>query len=326
MLHTRGLIAFTSPLALLVAAFAPGTARANGFDADMPGLATNGTMLAPMLSSADSPALENPYRPRWSEVRLPRDEPGDDGAEGPESDRPAGGSDVGSVTAPPAAAQRNYKMEVGFRGRMVSVPSSILDIWYFDSDAPEWALPGEDRPRIRGYAAGVEFVVKGDTANGLFYFEYIKSTMGAGYWDDVEGDHEPRDGEYLVPSDNLGLIVLGANYAYEAHLVESSRTGGKFGWSLLVGGGLGIAFRTGSVDRWVADGTPEESDLSDPAYKLYYEGAPPYSEKANVPPSVLPMVDINGGMRFTFGDRVVVRVEGGLHTLVYYGASVGLMF
>ncbi|MEZ4323168.1 MAG: hypothetical protein R3F61_37225 [Myxococcota bacterium] len=234
--------------------------------------------------------------------------------------------ELGAVTEAPTSPSRNYKMEVGFRGRMVSIPSSVMDIWYFDQDAPKWALPGEGRPKIRGYAAGVEFVVKGDTANGIFYFEYIKSTMEAGYWDDVEGNHEPRDGEYLVPSDNLGLVVLGADYAYEAHLIESAKTGGRFAWSIVVGGGLGVAFRTGHVDRWVADGTPEDSDLTNPAYKLYYEGAPPYSAKANVPPSVLPMVDVNGGMRFTFGDRVVLRVEGGLHTLLYYGASVGLMF
>ncbi len=323
MLQTRGLI---PTIAVLLSTASP--AFAGAFEPDMPGLSTNGMLYAPMMSGADSPDLaNNPYRPRWTEVQLQRD-PGDTGT-ADDTEGPAPGSEgaaVGGVAKAPAASSRNYKMEVGFRGRMLSVPSSVLDIWYFDSDAEEWALPGEDRPRIRGYAAGVEFVVKGDTANGLFYFEYVKSTMNEGYWDDVEGDHEPRDGEYLVPSDNLGLIVLGANYAYEAHLVESARTGGKFGWSLLVGGGLGIAFRTGSVDRWVADGTPEDSSLEDPAYKLYYEGAPPYSEKANVPPSVLPMVDISGGMRFTFGDRVVVRVEGGLHTLVYYGASVGLMF
>jgi len=273
------------------------------------------TTLAGVQDSIDSPVRVGPA----ASDRAPR-------LANAYSMAPTEESDVGSVTEAPTKSSRGYKMEVGFRGRMVSIPNSVMDIWYFDSDSAKWALEGESRPRIRGYAAGVEFVVKGDTANGLFYFEYIKSTMQAGYWDDVEGNQEPRDGEYLVPSDNLGLVVLGADYAYEAHLIESERTGGRFAWSVVVGGGVGVALRTGSVDRWVADGTAEDSDLTDPAYKLYYEGAPPFSSKANVPPSVLPMIDVNGGMRFTFGDRVVLRVEGGLHTLLYYGASVGLMF
>ena len=41
---------------------------------------------------------------------------------------------------------------------------------------------------------------------------------------------------------------------------------------------------------------------------------------------MLPLVDINAGLRFNFGDRVVLRAEGGLHTFVYYGATLGIMF
>jgi hypothetical protein len=38
------------------------------------------------------------------------------------------------------------------------------------------------------------------------------------------------------------------------------------------------------------------------------------------------MIDINAGLRFNFGDRFVLRVEGGLHTMLYYGATAGIMF
>lgn len=221
--------------------------------------------------------------------------------------------------APAAAGGRKFKMEIGFRGRMLSVPGGVVDIWYENETAPFWALEGERRPRIQGYAGGLEFLVKGDNANSIFYVEYVKSLMQPGYFDDRDGADDPLNGEYLEPTDNLGLVTAGANYAYEAHLVSTSRTRGRFGWSLLVGGGLGVAVRTGKVDHWVqTDGVP--------AFERYQNGEASDGEKRNAPPAVLPMIDINGGMRFTLGDRLSLRLEGGLHTMVYYGASVGLIF
>lgn len=228
--------------------------------------------------------------------------------------------DPAPTTDAPETDGRKFQMEVGFRGRMVSVPGGVLDIWYENETADFWPLPGDRRPRIKGYAGGLEFLVKGDTANSIFYVEYIKSLMKAGYWDDRDGNDNPLTGEYLEPSDSLGLITLGANYAYEAKVVHPDRTHKRFGWSLLVGGGLGVAFRTGSINRWV------QGPDGEPAYKRYQSGLPSDDQKANVPPAVLPMVDINGGMRFTFGDRLSLRFEGGLHTMVYYGTSVGLSF
>ena len=64
--------------------------------------------------------------------------------------------------------------------------------------------------------------------------------------------------------------------------------------------------------------------MGNPAYKLYLEGEPPEGDK-RIPP-VYPMVDINTGLRFNFGDRAVLRIEGGLHTLVYWGGTLGIMF
>ena len=235
-----------------------------------------------------------------------------------------GPAPVAAEQTPAPGEGRDFDLEIGFRGRMVSVPGGVLDIAFENERGDTWPLPGEGRPRITGYATGLAFLVKGEQANSIFYVEYIKSTMGAGYFDDRDSEgadngNSPINGEYLEPSDSLGLVTLGANYAYEAHVVRSERTRKRFGWSLLVGGGLGVGFRTGSVSRWTSeDGVP--------AYRRYQAGEPPDGEKANVPPSVLPMVDINGGMRFTFGDRLSVRLEGGLHTLLYYGASVGLSF
>lgn len=253
--------------------------------------------MVPGLAWAGAPKLDI----SWSPAMQPALSVGHDGGS-------AGGSGEG----------RNYDMEFGFRGRMVSVPATIMDIWYFNEKEAGWADGDRPRPRLKGAAIGVEFVVKNDKGqNGFFYFEYVDSMMGEGYWDDREDPADHGDGDYLVPSKNLGLVVLGADYAYEIHFVKTEDTNGVFGMSLLVGGGLGVEYMIGYLERWAPGDVP--------ANVQYDRGDPPLEHKAGIP-KVLPMIDINAGLRFNFGDRLMLRVEGGLHTMVYYGAAVGIMF
>jgi len=214
-------------------------------------------------------------------------------------------------------SERAYQMEFNFRGRWVTVPRSILDVWYYDSDDDDWAYI-ERRPRIKGYALGVEFVVKGDSANGFFFAEFMDSEMETGYWDDVEEPPDHLDGDFLAPSAGLGLIAFGADYAYEAHLIRPSDTQGRFGLSYLIGGGLGMGIMTGKLDRWGPD------DDGNPSYKLFLDGADPVDNKDL--PRVYPIVDVNTGLRVNLGNRMVFRFEGGLHTLLYYGMTAGVMF
>ena len=212
---------------------------------------------------------------------------------------------------------RKTKAEVNLRFRNVFVPKAALDIWFRDADDAEWAY-FEPRPRIQGLAYGLEYVVKGRAANGIFYVEFIDSAMGDGYWDDVEDPVDSLDGEYLEPSRGLGIIGLGADYAYEAHLVRPQNTRGAFGLSMLFGGGLGVGVLAGRLDRWAAD------DQGNPAYKRYLDGEPADSDSQI--PRVLPLIDVNAALRFNFGDRVVWRLEGGLHTAMYYGSTFGVTF
>ncbi len=219
--------------------------------------------------------------------------------------------------APVARDHRNFGMEFGFRSRMVSIPKSIMDIWYYDIEDPNWAYI-ERRPRIKGYSLGMEFIVKADNANGIFYGEFLDSEMEAGYWDDVEEPADHLDGDFIAPSPGFGLVTLGADYAYEAHFIRTRDTQGRFGLSFLVGGGLGIAIMTGKADRWGPDLD------GNPAYKRYLDGVPPDENKRL--PRVYPMVDVNTGLRFNVADRLAFRLEGGLHSVVYYGLSAGVMF
>ncbi|MEQ1506555.1 MAG: hypothetical protein ABMB14_30280 [Myxococcota bacterium] len=219
--------------------------------------------------------------------------------------------------APTPTHDRSYDMTFGIRLRSVSVPKSILDVWFYDADDPDWAYI-ESRPKLRGTALGLEYGLRGKTGNGLFYAEFIDAGLTDGYWDDVEPDANHLDGDYLAPSSALGLIAFGADYAYEAHIVRIEQTGGRIGVSFLAGGGLGLGVLAGRLDRWGPD------SQGNPSYKRFLDGLPPDDGKKV--PRVYPMVDLNAGMRFSFGDRVALRLEGGLHTLLYYGTSLAVVF
>jgi hypothetical protein len=255
--------------------------------------------LVPAVAVAGAPEIDLSWDPTQGRSSLRQD-----------ADRPS-----------TVASARGYDMEVGFRGRMLSIPNSIIDIWYFSNADHDDAGVGNvpDRPKIKGYGLGLEFVVKGETANGIFYFDWLNSTLEDGYWDDREGlnAEDYTDGEYLVPTANLGILAFGANYGYEVHFVRTAETNGNFGLSFLVGGGLGVGIMLGHLDVWT-------SEAGSPSYVRYQDDVPSDGEKAI--PKVYPMVDINAGLRFNFGDRVVLRFEGGLHTLIYWGGSLGIMF
>ncbi len=143
--------------------------------------------------------------------------------------------------------------------------------------------------------------------------------MDEGYWDDVESDDPQNftDGEYLRPRKNLGLVTFGANYGYEIPMVKLDMTKGYFGMSMLLGGGIGMAFLVGDVDVWTHHQGKE-------AYKWVLDGDDPEGTKKL--PRVLPMVDVNASLRFNIYDRVILRVEGGLHSMLYYGLSLGVRF
>jgi hypothetical protein len=214
--------------------------------------------------------------------------------------------------------ERKYQMEIGLRLRRMTVPRGIMDLWYSDEDTPGWPLPGEERPFINGWAYGLEYVVKSNRTNGIFWFEWLDSAMPAGYWDDVEDPPNTVDGDYVRPTPNLGLVTFGADYAYEVPMVRLDQTKGAFGLGFVAGGGLGLGIIVGRLDKW------QESETGVPSYVLVEQDADPNGEKEIN--RFYPMVDINVGLRFNFGDRFVVRVEGGLHTMLYYGASAGFNF
>jgi hypothetical protein len=235
-----------------------------------------------------------------------------------------------SDTAPAAqTATSPFDVEVGLRYRSLSVPNSLMAIWFTDASDDEWVLAGEDRPDIRATSIGIEYILKWDMSNTIIYFDYISSRTIAGYWDDRDDDW--RDGSYVLPTDNLALLNLGADYMANIKLIKIEQTEGKFGLDLMLGGGLGIAFVTGDVQYWEQNSDSQlrsfqkyecflNSQTNDPALQeCVGQNFDPELQKI---PRVLPMIDVIAALRFNIMDKTAIRLEGGLHDLLYLGIGL----
>ena len=211
-------------------------------------------------------------------------------------------------------------MEVNLRGRFLTVPNSIMDTWYFDSDS-EGANPF-DRPKLRMYTFGVEYVLKPRPMNWVFYYEYIGNGIKEGYWDDVEQPADHDDGDWLKPS-NFGLHVVGFNYAHEIPIGDDT----KNVWvSMLFGAGLGLGIVSGDLTTWHPGGNSSITNncLRDaPAFERKDTCEP--DGKVNFP-GVLPILDLTMSTRVNFAERANARLDLGIHNTFYVGTAVGTVF
>jgi hypothetical protein len=244
----------------------------------------------------------------------------------PTTFRLAEGDPDAAAAATAGTKKRSYLMEVGFRGRYMSVPGGLLNSFVEAHEEDEYPK----RPEISAYALGLEFVVKEKSANGIFYVEYMNPMIEAGYWDDADRDPGQEDDGSWVEPQNFALITIGANYAYELRATN---------WlSFLFGAGLGAGIVLGDLYEWEAGEDPtnpegnndnQEPDCGplEPAY-LRYESCAHDNEMVkdgDVPP-VIPFIDINIGFRFNISDKASIRLEGGLHDMFYGGGAVSVVF
>jgi len=223
---------------------------------------------------------------------------------------------------PGTTTRRAAKMETNFRYRSLTVPDSVLDIWYFDED-DAGANPYK-RPSIRAYVVGLEYVLKPEPVNWIFYVEWMGNQIDEGYWDDVEdGNVNHDDGNWVKP-DGFGAILLGANGGRELPVTNPDA---DVWMSLMLGGGLGVAFMTGELIEWNPGGDPENTDVGclpeAAAYDRYSACAADSNTRV---PGVLPVLDLQASVKVNFADRAHIRLEGGLHNLLYVGTAVGATF
>ena len=211
-----------------------------------------------------------------------------------------------------ADSKRPYMQEVNLRIRYAFIPDSVFDLYFYNGDTNNGNHL--ERPSVSAFATGIEYVIRNEQANGIFYFEYMPSLTDHGYWDDEEDPPNYDDGDYIALT-GLATYNIGANYGFEIRLQP---------WfSLMFGGGLGLAIIAGEVQKWdggmSANGTyirPWES----------YEANPDTPDGTHDIPSVLPLVDIFAAMRFSIAENASIRIEGGLHDLIYGGMTAGIVF
>lgn len=213
-------------------------------------------------------------------------------------------------------------MEINLRSRYLNIPNGIMDTWYFDKGDEGVNYPYE-RPKIRLYSVGIEYVLKPRPSNWIFYYEYTGSLMGEGYWDDVEEPAEHDDGDWINPK-NFGMHSLGVNYATEIPVTPVTN---DVWLSLLFGGGLGIGFVTGELEQWHPGSNPDNTELDclpdAPSYERKDQCAPDGEKRF---PTVLPIVDLTGSARVNFADKANVRVDFGVHDMFYVGGAMGGVF
>ena len=81
---------------------------------------------------------------------------------------------------------------------------------------------------------------------------------------------------------------------------------------------MGVGIRSGSLDKWdsgdferAPDNYAANPDTPDGSYDI---------------PKVLPVVDVQAGIRFVISEQANIRFYGGLHNLIFVGSSVGVVF
>jgi len=195
-----------------------------------------------------------------------------------------------------------------------------MDIWFFDSDE-EGANPFE-RPRIRMYAFGLEYVLKPKPMNWIFYYEYVSSGIKEGYWDDAEEPADHDDGDWIKPS-GFGMHVLGANYAHE---IDVSSTDRAVWVSMLFSAGLGAGIVSGQLQTWHPGGNETINNLC-------LRDAPAYERQNSCPddgsvrlPGLLPILDLTMSARVNFQNNATIRLDVGIHDIFYVGTAVGTVF
>lgn len=227
---------------------------------------------------------------------------------------------LAALTAPAAAQDEPPELSVGARYRRMFLPSGLLDAGWFDSD-DEGALP-YDRPRISAHLAGLELTVRPDPASFIFYAEYIAVQMPDGYWDDREDPPDHLDGDWLE-AEGLGVFAIGANLAHEVALTDSSQDT----WlGLTFGGGVGLGVSKGTIRQWhpgwheaSADPDCRPDDVAPDRLECAVD------EESGLWP-VVPIVDLTVGPRLHIAQRAFVRIDAGLHDMLYLGGAAGGVF
>ncbi len=231
----------------------------------------------------------------------------------------------GPDTESTVTTDEGTKLGANVRYRYMIAPRGIVNSFYADTKDWTGEYASLRRPGISVHVIGLEFAVEPMPANFQFYAEYWKVNMDEGYWDDRDdGVQEQEDGDWMAPS-GLGMVALGANFGHEFEVTDSA----KDVWvGFRLGGGLGLGIPTGSIDQWhpgASFSTEPTNNCEPDLHAIDRHDVCPADTTLNLPP-VLPVLDLDLAWRFHFNDTGILRIDAGIHDLLFFGVAGGAVF
>ena len=187
---------------------------------------------------------------------------------------------------------------VGLRLRYTFIPTGMIELFV------ERAEGGFSHPGF-----GIEAIRKKGDLEIAFGLEYESLTGNPGYWID-KGESIPADEPDYLEYDGFGWITLDASFIWHAKINDMV--------SARYGAGLGLGIIKGDVLR--SDARCTSSDIS--SCTVYNPRRDPESD---VPP-VFPVVNILVGAQIRPVKNLAINIEGGMHTVFYFGATTAYFF
>jgi hypothetical protein len=198
------------------------------------------------------------------------------------------------------AEKEEARFGAGVRIRSVHIPKALLEIFVAK------AATG-----VSGVGVGVELYRRKGNFELQVGFEYEGLNGDSGYWVD-SGETLTSEGPDFVEFDDFGWFTLEVSFVNHTPLSKYL--------ALRYGGGAGIGILKGSVKRTdsICSAEDESTCRQDPAAVNIQN---PYDF-----PPVFPVINAIIGMQIRPIENVVINIEGGLRTVLYFGATVGYYF
>jgi len=223
-----------------------------------------------------------------------------DGAAMADDDDDDGGG--GAATTPTASEDVDdpnaTHWGVGLRLRYTFIPTGMIELFV------ERAEGGFSHPGF-----GVEAIRRKGDFEIAFGFEYENLSGNPGYWID-KNEAIPADEPDYLEYKNFSWFTLDASFIWHAKLAEMV--------SLRYGAGLGLGIIRGDVLR--SDARCTTSDLA--SCTVYN----PRRDPETAVPPVFPVINMLLGVQINPVKNLAINLEGGMHTVFYFGTTMAYFF
>jgi hypothetical protein len=205
-----------------------------------------------------------------------------------------------SLTPGVVEAKEEARFGAGLRIRSVHIPKFLLELFVEKAGTS---------------VSGVGFGVEGYRRKGNFELqvglEYEGLSGSDGIWVD-KGETLTSDDPDFVEFDSFGWFTLEVSFVNHTPLSKYV--------ALRYGGGAGIGILKGHVIRTDYHCTAEDENTCSQA-----PGAENVQKPYDLPP-VFPVLNALIGVQVRPIPNVVINIEGGIRTILYFGATVGYYF